>query len=129
MSCGDRAMLRRDVTEEQTIFRDAYRNYGAIGIVPQLAAGCETGIADRDIEVPDATGAVISQLSAVLAKLGIPLRGGIGDVDEYPVSRQYTHAKISVIYAGRCELMKIISRERPGDNEVTFNSGSLRIRR
>lgn len=46
-----------------------------------------------------------------------------GYMDEYPISRQYTDARISTIYAGSCEVMKIIiSRDCLGDDYVPFNT-------
>lgn len=49
-----------------------------------------------------------SELQVKAAGIGVQLHGGAGFMDEYPISRQYTDAKISTIYAGTSEVMKII---------------------
>ena len=41
-------MLQRDFTEEQTMFRDAYRKFLASEIVPHMEAWREAGIVDRE---------------------------------------------------------------------------------
>jgi acyl-CoA dehydrogenase len=41
-------MLQRDFTEEQTMFRDAYRKFLATEIVPHMEAWREAGIVDRE---------------------------------------------------------------------------------
>ena len=66
---------------------------------------------------------VSSELQVAMADLGVQLHGGNGYMDEYPISRQYTDAKISTIYAGSSEVMKIIiSRECLSDDYVPFNT-------
>ncbi len=66
---------------------------------------------------------VTSELQVRVAELGVQLHGGHGYMDEYPISRQYTDAKISTIYAGSSEVMKIIiSRECLSDDYVPFNT-------
>jgi acyl-CoA dehydrogenase len=63
-----------------------------------------------------------SELQVTMADLGVQMHGGAGYMDEYPISRQYTDAKISTIYAGSSEVMKIIiSRDFLNDNYVPFN--------
>jgi acyl-CoA dehydrogenase len=63
-----------------------------------------------------------SELQVAVAELGVQLHGGNGYMDEYPISRQYTDAKISTIYAGSSEVMKIIiSRDFLGDDFAPFN--------
>jgi len=43
---------------------------------------------------------------------GVQLHGGAGYMDEYPISRMYTDARVTRIYAGTSEVMKlIISRD------------------
>ena len=49
-----------------------------------------------------------SELQMRAADIGVQLHGGNGYMDEYPISRQYTDARISTIYAGTSEVMKII---------------------
>ncbi|TDG12089.1 acyl-CoA dehydrogenase [Seongchinamella unica] len=64
-----------------------------------------------------------SELQVRMAELGVQLHGGHGYMDEYPISRQYTDAKISTIYAGSSEIMKlIIGRDCLGDDYVPFNT-------
>ncbi len=66
---------------------------------------------------------VTSELQVAVADLGVQLHGGAGYMDEYPISRQYTDAKISTIYAGSSEVMKIIiSRDCLGDDYTPFNT-------
>jgi len=66
---------------------------------------------------------VTSELQVAVADLGVQLHGGAGYMDEYPISRQYTDAKISTIYAGSSEVMKIIiSRDCLGDDYSPFNT-------
>jgi len=64
-----------------------------------------------------------SELQVAMADVGVQLHGGSGYMDEYPISRQYTDAKISTIYAGTSEVMKIIiSRDFLSDNYTPFNT-------
>ena len=66
---------------------------------------------------------VTSELQIAAADLGVQLHGGAGYMDEYPISRQYTDARIATIYAGSSEVMKIIiSRDCLSDNYVPFNT-------
>ncbi len=64
-----------------------------------------------------------SELQVRAAAMGVQLHGGAGYMDEYAISRQYTDAAISPIYAGTSEVMKlIISRDfLKGDYEA-FNT-------
>lgn len=64
-----------------------------------------------------------SELQVKVADVGVQLHGGAGYMDEYPISRQYTDAKISTIYAGSSEVMKIIiSRDCLGSEYQPFNT-------
>jgi acyl-CoA dehydrogenase len=66
---------------------------------------------------------VTSELQVKAADIGVQLHGGAGYMDEYPISRQFTDAKISTIYAGTSEVMKlIISRDCLGDDYQPFNT-------
>jgi alkylation response protein AidB-like acyl-CoA dehydrogenase len=66
---------------------------------------------------------VTSELQVKAADIGVQLHGGNGYMDEYPISRQYTDARISPIYAGTSEVMKIIvSRDCLGDDYTPFNT-------
>jgi len=66
---------------------------------------------------------VSSELQVKAADIGVQMHGGAGYMDEYPISRQYTDARISPIYAGSSEVMKIIiSRDCLSDQYVPFNT-------
>ncbi|MFT7321613.1 acyl-CoA dehydrogenase family protein, partial [Congregibacter sp.] len=65
---------------------------------------------------------VTSELQVKVSDIGVQLHGGAGYMDEYPISRQFTDAKIATVYAGSSEIMKIIvSRDCLGDNYQPFN--------
>ena len=66
---------------------------------------------------------VTSEIQVKVADIGVQLHGGAGYMDEYPISRQFTDAKISTIYAGSSEVMKIIiSRDCLGEDYAPFNT-------
>ena len=66
---------------------------------------------------------VCSELQVEAANIGVQMHGGNGYMDEYPISRQYTDARISPIYAGTSEIMKlIISRDCLGDDYTPLNT-------
>jgi acyl-CoA dehydrogenase len=66
---------------------------------------------------------VTSELQLRTADIGVQLHGGAGYMDEYPISRQFTDAKIAPIYAGSSEVMKIIiSRDCLGRDYQPFNT-------
>ena len=66
---------------------------------------------------------VTSELQLKAADIGVQLHGGAGFMDEYPISRQFTDARIAPIYAGTSEVMKIIiSRDCLGEDYVPFNT-------
>jgi acyl-CoA dehydrogenase len=66
---------------------------------------------------------VTSELQVACADLGVQLHGGAGYMDEYPISRQFTDARIATIYAGSSEVMKIIiSRDCLSDEYTPFNT-------
>ncbi len=66
---------------------------------------------------------VTSELQIKAADIGVQLHGGAGYMDEYPISRQFTDARIATIYAGSSEIMKlIISRDVLGNAYVPFNA-------
>ena len=52
---------------------------------------------------------------------GVQLHGGAGYMDEYPISRMYTDARVTRIYAGTSEVMKlIIGRDIFSDDFTAF---------
>lgn len=64
-----------------------------------------------------------SELQVRAADIGVQLHGGNGYMDEYPISRQYSDAKISTIYAGTSEVMKIIiSRDCLSDDYQSIST-------
>ena len=66
---------------------------------------------------------VCSELQVRAADIGVQMHGGNGYMDEYPISRQYTDARISPIYAGTSEIMRlIISRDCLGEDYTPFNT-------
>ena len=80
-------------------------------------AGCLTAVDAAKVKL------VSSELQVKAADLGVQLHGGAGYMDEYPISRQFTDARIAPIYAGSSEVMKIIiSRDCLGKDYVPFNT-------
>jgi acyl-CoA dehydrogenase len=68
---------------------------------------------DGKLSAEDAAKAKLfcSELEARVTDECVQLHGGNGYMDEYPVSRMYTNARISRIYAGSSEIMReIIAR-------------------
>ena len=56
----------------------------------------------------------------------LQLHGGAGYMDEYPISRLYTDARVARIYAGSSEIMKlIISRDILSDQYLRFDQRNL----
>jgi acyl-CoA dehydrogenase len=85
--------------------------------VAAFNAGCLTAVDAAKAKLSN------SELQVKAADIGVQLHGGNGFMDEYPISRQYTDARISPIYAGTSEVMKlIISRDCLGDDYVPFNT-------
>ena len=62
-----------------------------------------------------------SELLCRVVDEGVQLHGGSGYMDEYPISRMYTDARVTRIYAGTSEVMKlIISRDFGSDDYQKF---------
>jgi len=58
-----------------------------------------------------------SEVQGRMVDLGVQLHGGAGYMDEYEICRMYTDARVSRIYAGSSEVMKlIIGRDIFSDN-------------
>jgi alkylation response protein AidB-like acyl-CoA dehydrogenase len=86
---------------------------------------CVKAFSSGELTAMDAAKAklVTSELQVAAADLGVQLHGGAGYMDEYPISRQCTDAKVSPIYAGSSEIMKIIiSRDCLSDDYTPFNT-------
>ncbi|WP_373081596.1 acyl-CoA dehydrogenase family protein [Zhongshania sp.] len=62
-----------------------------------------------------------SELLCKMVDEGVQLHGGAGYMDEYPISRMYTDARITRIFAGSSEIMKlIIGRDLYSDKFTSF---------
>ncbi|WP_226704295.1 acyl-CoA dehydrogenase family protein [Microbulbifer elongatus] len=75
---------------------------------------CVAAVNSGELSAVDAAKAklVTSELLCRVVDEGVQLHGGSGYMDEYPISRMYTDARITRIYAGTSEVMKLlISRE------------------
>ncbi|MEM6485210.1 MAG: acyl-CoA dehydrogenase family protein [Pseudomonadota bacterium] len=95
-----------------------------LDIAQSFVDQCVTAFNNGQLTSVDAAKAklVTSELQIKTADIGVQLHGGAGFMDEYPISRQFTDAKISTTYAGSSEVMKIIiSRDCLGDKYQPFN--------
>ncbi|HEY8568237.1 acyl-CoA dehydrogenase family protein [Microbulbifer sp.] len=75
---------------------------------------CVAAVNEGALTAVDAAKAklVTSELLCKVVDEGVQLHGGSGYMDEYPISRMYTDARVTRIYAGTSEVMKIlISRD------------------
>lgn len=62
-----------------------------------------------------------SEIQCRMVDLGVQLHGGAGYMNEYEISRMYTDARVSRIYAGSSEIMKlIIGRDIFSDNYTSI---------
>ncbi|EED35546.1 long-chain specific acyl-coa dehydrogenase [Luminiphilus syltensis NOR5-1B] len=85
--------------------------------VAAFNAGCLTAVDAAKSKL------MTSELQVKAADIGVQLHGGAGYMDEYPISRQFTDARISPIYAGTSEIMKlIIGRDCLGPDYQPFNT-------
>ena len=67
-----------------------------------------------------------SELLGRVVDEGVQLHGGAGYMDEYPVSRMYTDARVTRIYAGTSEVMKlIVGRDLQRQEMVPFIDRNL----
>lgn len=85
-----------------------------IDVAQAYVDACVAAYNDGKLTAEDAAKAKL-YTSEVLGRMvdeGVQLHGGAGYMDEYPISRMYTDARITRIFAGTSEIMKlIISRE------------------
>jgi alkylation response protein AidB-like acyl-CoA dehydrogenase len=128
--------LTRDFVKERKAFGKAVANFqntqfkmsemrAQLDILQAYVDQCVRSFAAGALTAVDAAKAKLatSEIQVAMADLGVQLHGGAGFMDEYPISRQYTDAKISTIYAGSSEIMKlIIGRDCLGDDYVPFNT-------
>ncbi|ARN73092.1 acyl-CoA dehydrogenase family protein [Oceanicoccus sagamiensis] len=62
-----------------------------------------------------------SELQCRVVDEGVQLHGGAGYMDEYPISRMFTDARVTRIYAGTSEVMKlIVARDMYKDETLPF---------
>ncbi|WP_346839427.1 acyl-CoA dehydrogenase family protein [Microbulbifer sp. SAOS-129_SWC] len=71
---------------------------------------CVTALNGGQLNSVDAAKAklVTSELLCHVVDEGVQLHGGAGYMDEYPICRMYTDARVTRIYAGTSEVMKLI---------------------
>jgi len=78
----------------------------AQAFVDTLVANLNRG--DIDSVASSSAKLLTSELLCDVADEGVQLHGGAGYMDEYPISRVYTDARITRIFAGSSEIMKLI---------------------
>jgi alkylation response protein AidB-like acyl-CoA dehydrogenase len=84
-----------------------------IDIAQAFVDRCVTEHNKGELSADDAAKAKLytSELEARVTDACVQLHGGNGYMDEYPISRMYTNARVSRIYAGSSEIMReIIAR-------------------
>lgn len=84
---------------------------------------CVAAHNDKKLTAVDAAKAKLftTEVQARVVDAGVQLHGGAGYMDEYEISRLYTDARITRIYAGSSEVMKIIiSRDVLKDGYTVF---------
>ena len=102
------AELRTELDIQQTFIDRCVEACNAGELTAVMASKAKLATADVQMKAAD---------------LGVQLHGGAGYMDEYPISRQFTDARISSIYAGTSEIMKIIiSRDLLSADYVPFNT-------
>ncbi|MCA0900526.1 acyl-CoA dehydrogenase family protein [Microbulbifer agarilyticus] len=71
---------------------------------------CVKALGQGQLTAEDAAKAklVTTELLCKVVDEGVQLHGGAGYMDEYPISRLYTDARVTRIYAGTSEVMKLI---------------------
>ncbi|MEH6822651.1 MAG: acyl-CoA dehydrogenase family protein [Motiliproteus sp.] len=78
----------------------------AQAFVDTIVANLNRG--DHDSVAASEAKLLTSELLCDVADEGVQLHGGAGYMDEYPISRVYTDARITRIFAGTSEIMKLI---------------------
>lgn len=84
---------------------------------------CVKALSNDQLSDVDAAKAklVTSELLCKVVDEGVQLHGGAGYMDEYPISRMYTDARVTRIYAGSSEVMKlIIGRDLYKEEAIDF---------
>jgi acyl-CoA dehydrogenase len=71
---------------------------------------CVKALGAKQLTAVDAAKAklVTSELLCRVVDVGVQFHGGAGYMDEYPICRMYTDARVTRIYAGASEVMKLI---------------------
>lgn len=94
-----------------------------IDVAQAYVDACVAAYNDGKLTAEDAAKAKL-YTSEVLGRMvdeGVQLHGGAGYMDEYSISRMYTDARITRIFAGTSEIMKlIISREIFSESFLTY---------
>jgi acyl-CoA dehydrogenase len=91
------ADMKTDITAGETLLHDCI-------------AGAEDGSVDN--ERAAMAKLWITEMEARVTDIGVQLHGGAGYMDEYPISKLYTAARVHRIYAGSSEVMRwIIGRK------------------
>jgi acyl-CoA dehydrogenase len=96
-----------------------------LDILQSYVDQCALAFNEGTLTAEDAASAKLktSELQQKVASEGLQLHGGAGFMDEYPISRQFSDAKITTIYAGSSEVMKlIIGRKALADDYQPFNT-------
>ena len=78
----------------------------AQAFVDTMVANINRG--DHDSVAASKAKLLSSELLCDVADEGVQLHGGAGYMDEYPISRVFTDARITRIFAGTSEIMKLI---------------------
>lgn len=87
------AGLRAEIDSAQTFVDQCVLEYNAERLTPEEVAGAKLVASEVEGRVVDAC---------------VQLHGGAGYMDEYRISRMYTEARVSRIFAGSSEIMKEI---------------------
>ena len=87
------AEMRAEIDAVQTLVDQCVLEYNASRLTPELAAEAKL---------------LATELAGRVADRCVQLHGGAGYMDEYPISRLYTDARVMRIFAGTSEIMKEI---------------------
>lgn len=87
------AQMRAEIDSVQTFVDQCVLEYNGGRLTPELAAEAKL---------------LATELAGRVADQCVQLHGGAGYMDEYPISRLYTDARVMRIFAGTSEIMKEI---------------------
>lgn len=103
------AALRAEIDAIQTFVDQCVLLYNAGELTAEIAAEAKLLASETEGRMTDA---------------GVQLHGGAGYMDEYRISRLYTEARVSRIFAGSSEVMKEIIGRGLGLDERKLGNGS-----